>query len=44
VSQLAGIAGIEYSVRPMLAMPALQLPTNDPGDWAAEPKLDGFLT
>jgi hypothetical protein len=37
------MAGIEYPVRPMLAVPALQLPTGQLGDWAAEPKLDGFL-
>jgi ATP-dependent DNA ligase len=43
VSELPCIAGIEYPVRPMLAVPALQLPTNDPSGWAAEPKLDGFL-
>jgi ATP-dependent DNA ligase len=42
VSQLPCIAGIEYPVQPMLAVPALQLPTGQPGDWAAEPKLDGF--
>jgi hypothetical protein len=43
VSELPGIAGIEYPVRPMLAVPALRLPTGQPGDWAAEPQLDGFL-
>jgi ATP-dependent DNA ligase len=26
----------------MLAVPALQLPTDRPGGWAAEPELDGF--
>jgi ATP-dependent DNA ligase len=26
----------------MLAVPALHLPANQPGSWAAEPKLDGF--
>jgi hypothetical protein len=30
VGELPGIAGIEYPVRPMLAMPALRLPTNHP--------------
>ncbi len=35
-------AGIEYPVRPMLAIPALQLPTGHPGGWIAEPKVDGF--
>lgn len=43
MSELPGIAGIEYPVRPMLAVPALHLPNGQPGQWAAEPKLDGFL-
>lgn len=42
MSELPSVAGIEYPVRPMIAVPALQLPANRPGDWAAEPKLDGF--
>jgi hypothetical protein len=38
-----GIAGVEYPVRPMIAVTAPQLPTSHPGGWAAEAKLDGFL-
>jgi hypothetical protein len=43
VSELSSSVGIVYPVRPMLAEPALQLPTCHPGGWAAEPKLDGFI-
>jgi hypothetical protein len=38
-----GIAGIEYPVRPMVAVTADQLPASHPGGWTAEPKLDGFI-
>jgi ATP-dependent DNA ligase len=37
-----GIAGVEYPVRPMIAVPALRLPMSHPGGWAVEPKMDGF--
>jgi hypothetical protein len=43
VGELPLIAGIEYPVRPMPAVPALRLPTGPLGDWPAEPKQDGFL-
>jgi hypothetical protein len=43
VGELPGITGIEYPVRPMVAVLALQLRTNHPDGWAAEPELDGFL-
>jgi hypothetical protein len=38
-----GIAGIEYPVRPLVAVTADQFPTIHAGGWSAEPKLDGFL-
>jgi ATP-dependent DNA ligase len=38
-----GIAGIEYPVRPMVAVTGDELPTSHPGGWSVEPKLDGFL-
>ena len=35
-------AGVEYPLRPMIAVTADQLPLDRPGGWAFEPKLDGF--
>ena len=35
-------AGVEYPLRPMIAVTAGQLPLDRPGGWAFEPKLDGF--
>src|SRR3954453_6276686 len=42
MSEGVGIAGVEYPVRPMIAVPALRLPTRCPGGWAGETKMDGF--
>jgi ATP-dependent DNA ligase len=36
------LAGIEFPLRPMIAVTADQLPLNRPGGWAFEPKFDGF--
>ena len=36
------LAGIEFPMRPMIAVTADQLPLNRPGGWAFEPKFDGF--
>lgn len=38
----AGIAGVEYPVRPMIAVTADQLPPIRDLVWAFEPKFDGF--
>jgi ATP dependent DNA ligase domain len=35
-------AGIEFPLRPMIAVTANQLPHDRPGGWAFEPKFDGF--
>jgi hypothetical protein len=35
-------AGIEFPLRPMIAVSADQLPLNRPDGWAFEPKFDGF--
>lgn len=37
-----GIAGVEYPVRPMIAVTAQELPTSSSAGWAYEPKMDGF--
>src|SRR5918994_3638150 len=36
------LAGIEFPLRPMIAVTADQLPRDRPGGWAFEPKFDGF--
>src|SRR5687768_14776598 len=36
------LAGIEFPLRPMIAVTADQLPLDRPGGWAFEPKFDGF--
>ena len=36
------LAGVEYPLRPMIAVTAGQLPLDRPGGWAFEPKFDGF--
>ena len=36
-------AGIEFPLRPMIAVAAGQLPLDRPGGWAFEPKFDGFV-
>jgi ATP-dependent DNA ligase len=35
-------AGVEFPLRPMIAVTADQLPLDRPGGWAFEPKFDGF--